>query len=193
MSGRPVDKEARWDVPFPYGYTAAIDSMGTIAAPLLAGFSVALAAVVLTTPSSFHWHNACASLLTGAMLALIATVQFAFRARQYAVTPADLEVWWSTDAEAGTRSVLRRTQRYHKREFERWSNRARMAYNAGLVLFLAGVVAMLAPHKMAGMSLGRLLPPGLATVGLLIELGWIATTAHQADVKNWPEEPGPEF
>jgi hypothetical protein len=132
-----VDNEGPgWDVPYPYGQAAAIDSMGGIAAPLLAGFSVTLALLVISTPQAFRFVNATLALLLVAAFALIAALQFTFRARQYAVSPSQIVEWWP-DAESDERlQELRHEQREHRKEFTRWANPARYAYNVGILCFV---------------------------------------------------------
>jgi hypothetical protein len=49
-----VKPEARWKPPFPVGYAAAIDSVGSVAAPLLASVSAALATLVVPNEEAFR-------------------------------------------------------------------------------------------------------------------------------------------
>jgi hypothetical protein len=140
-----VCSETRWQVPSPYNYPAAIDSMGTIAAPLLASVSLALIAVVLTGASSFRWVDAALFLLVIAAAAFIATVEFSFIARQYAVTPSDLELWWPDHDVPERRDRLRAIQRFHRIRFTRWADRARNAYNIALLALILGVTVLLIP------------------------------------------------
>lgn len=57
-----------WSVPKPYGAPAALQSAGTVAAPLLAGFSFALVGLVLTSPERIRWPDATLVLLTASGL-----------------------------------------------------------------------------------------------------------------------------
>jgi hypothetical protein len=63
MSAPVTPSRSPWDVPYPYGQSAAIDSMGGIAAPLLAGFLVTLAVFVMSTPQTFRWVEPTLALL----------------------------------------------------------------------------------------------------------------------------------
>jgi hypothetical protein len=187
--------EPRWSVPFPYGYAGAIENMGLVAAPLLAGFSITLAALVITNAAGFYWTNAILFLLVGATLALIASVQLTFRARQYVVTPSELEEWWADHEDAGRRALLRREQRYHRREYRYWSTRARYSYDAGILLFLAGISALLVPPGgVSDASNGRLAAIALAFAGLLLEaLSVIRTNFFTESTVDLPPESGPEL
>lgn len=188
-------QEPRWSVPSPYGYTGAVEGMGSVASPLLAGFSITLAVLVITNATAFRWVSATLFLLVAATLALIATVQFTFRARQYVVTPSEIEEWWPDHQEPGRRELLRREQRWHRREYESWSSRARYAYDLGLLLLLLGIAALLVPASgLHYASNGRLAAIALALAGLAAEAAWIVrTTIWRPAIRNWPPPPGPEL
>lgn len=181
--------ESRWNAPFPYGYPDAIDNMGSISAPLLAGISIALAAVLLTgSDGTFRWLHAALFFLVLATCGLVATVQFTFRARQFVVTPDELEAWWPNSAEPGQRLTLRRIQRYHRVQFETWAWRARFAYNVGILAFALGVTAMLAPPRLSHQSLGELAPAGVAAAAFLMECLWmLRTTLRTQAISEWPD------
>jgi hypothetical protein len=136
----PPGPETRWQAPLPYGNPAAIDSMGTIAAPLLASVCIALIAIVLTSTAAFRWTNATLLLLVVAAGSFVATVECSFIARQYVVTPSDLEDWWPDRDVPERREMLRREQRYYVSQFRVWSGKARLAYNVGVLALSLGVV-----------------------------------------------------
>lgn len=160
----------RWDAPFPYGFPAAIDSMGSVAAPLLAGFAVTVATLILTNPDVPRWPNPTLALLLVAAFLLGASVQFTFRARLFAVTPADIEVWWPEPDEWQVRR-MRQEQRYHRARYRVWSHRGRVAYNAGIVSFLVGITCTLIPHGQV--SDGRLAVIALAALAAAAEAVWV--------------------
>jgi hypothetical protein len=184
--------EPRWDVPFPYGYAAAIDSMGSVSAPLLAGFSVTLAVFVIQSGHAFRWATASLLLFVSAALALIAALQFTFRARQFAVSPPELEAWWADAGSPARREMLRREQRYYRRQHGRWATRARRAYSIGILSFLLGVPALLVPS--GGIHPGRLAVISLALLGCAGEIAWIVQTElADSQARDWPPPPGPEL
>jgi hypothetical protein len=169
----PPGPETRWQAPSPYNYPAAIDSMGTIAAPLLASVSLALIAVVLSSASSFRWVDAVLFLLVIASAAFIATVEFAFMARQYAVTPSDLELWWPDHEVPERRDRLRSIQRYHRGQFKLWADRARNAYNVALLALILGVTVLLIPKGNIGHANGfRVLAVVLLAAAFVAEFVW---------------------
>lgn len=107
------------------GYRRSIDSAGTVAAPLLAGFSLTLLVLLLpdlgTTSTTVHVGaigrvkteshgfsaipDVAAMFLLVAGLLLIGSVQAAISMRLYSHTPADYEEWYPEyfrEGEAGT-------------------------------------------------------------------------------------------
>jgi hypothetical protein len=73
----------KWRKPTPLGYANAIDSVGGVAAPLLAGFSLASVIVISDDAENFRWSGAAILGFTIAAVALVGTVQCGFNARQY--------------------------------------------------------------------------------------------------------------
>ena len=71
-----------WETPDLYGEAEALNSMGTIAAPLLAGFSLAAMVQTLTiTTSAARWPDAALVLFMLAAVLFVATLQAMFWAR----------------------------------------------------------------------------------------------------------------
>lgn len=183
--------ESRWQPPFPVGYAAAIDSMGTVAAPLLASVSAALATLVISNEQAFRSPVPTLFLLVGATLSLIAAVQCAFRARQYSVMPSDLEQWWPISDAAGI-YLRRQYQRYHSERHLRWAGAASLAYNIGLLCLLFALALLTMPRGHLGASPGHLAVVGLAFFGALSELAWIGYTYFHKEPLRLPEV-GPEW
>jgi hypothetical protein len=170
---QPSQHQPGWDVPSPYGQAAAIESMGTAAAPLLAGFSITFATLILTSPERFRWVAVTLVLSVVATVALIAALQFAFRTRTWAVTPSDMEQWWPDAQDPARHAELVHEQRRHHANYRLWSKRARFSYNAGIVTFLAALTTALIPP--GHITSGRYLAIGLAVLGTLAEAAWIVT------------------
>jgi hypothetical protein len=140
-----------WVTPILYGEAEALNSMGTIAAPLLAGFS--LAAVVLTVtikPSDARWPDAALLLFMLAAVVFVTSVQAMFWARQYQANPSEILAWWP-DAERSERlERLRDEQKWHAAGFRMWANRARAAYGVGLLCLLAALTILAVPPESHG-------------------------------------------
>ncbi|MBD0329640.1 MAG: hypothetical protein ICV64_06010 [Thermoleophilia bacterium] len=146
-------------MPFPYGQAAAIESMGSIAAPLLAGLSATLAVLVIDNREEFRWPGLALFLLVAAAMFLVAAIQLTFWARRFAVTPDELRMWWPHLSDDDTE--LRWEQAFHRRRQETWARRARIAYNGGLLSFLGALtVAMVPPGCVIGYRPTRARPRG---------------------------------
>src|ERR1700733_12727628 len=84
-----------WAFPGPLGYLESIQAAGSVAAPLLAGASFTLVALVLQSTTPFgRWQNLALLLLVGAGLAQVFAVQSVVWTRRYMVTPDDLRQWY---------------------------------------------------------------------------------------------------
>jgi hypothetical protein len=133
-------------MPGPLGYSAALENVGSTAAPLLAGFAFTLIGLVVQSSTALAQPSLALLLLVVAALFLIATVQLAFHARQYYLPPGDyLSLVQMTPDNGLEESDLRR-------EYSDWLIRhgklldwARAAYNAGIVFLLAAVTVVLIP------------------------------------------------
>lgn len=187
MSASP---KPRWDVPGSYGYAGAIETMGSVSAPLLAGLNVALAALVIVNASDFHYTNLTLLLLLSATLALISTVQFGFRAKQFETTPSAIEEWWPDHADDERLRQLRAEQRYHSRMYSLWANRARRAYNVGIACSLLGTAALLVPvGGFENATDGRLAVIAVPLLGFVGEIAWTVYTQIEVsrEIPDWPK------
>src|SRR4051794_3488923 len=79
-----------------YGSVGAIESMSSVASPLLAGGAIALAGVVIQQADALLFPGITLTGLTIAAVTLILAVQFGFWARQFAVTPNEIAQWYPT-------------------------------------------------------------------------------------------------
>jgi hypothetical protein len=181
--------ETRWKPYRPYSYPNALDGMGAIAAPLLASVSIALVAVALSSASAFRLVSGALLLLVFAAAAFVAAVECSFIARQYVVTPSQLEEWWPDFRDQRRLDLLRREQRYFKDRFKLWSNRARCAYDAGLLGLGLGVTALLVPQGQIDFL--RVCAIGLAAAAVVCEAAWIVNTRTRQSQPVLPEI-GPE-
>jgi len=162
-----------WKVPGRYGYSGAIDGLGSIAAPLLAAASVMLLGLVLTLGSSLRWSNAALPLLVASSFAFVACVQFTVWARQFIVTTSQIAEWWPSGP-AIDDPELRWEQRFHDARFSVWAKRSRWAYNLGILCLLAALPVMLAPRaRLSDIEPVRLAAIALASAALVAEAVWI--------------------
>jgi hypothetical protein len=139
---------------------------------LLAGFSFALIGLIVPDASKYRMADTGLSLIAGAAIAFIASVQCAFWARQYAVTPTDLEAWYPVGEVSREERVGR--QKQHRLAFLRWNHRANQSYRIGLLLLLSGTAVVLVPP--GSVEAGRLTAIAIVGAGFVGELLWIFST-----------------
>lgn len=164
-----------WETPDLYGEAEALNSMGTIAAPLLAGFS--LAAMVQTlaiNTREARWPDVALLLFMLAAILFITTVQAMFWARGYQTTPQEIKEWWPDADDHERLTLLRRAQRRHAAGFRMWSNRARVTYSAALLCLLAALTILaIPPQHYEQAPFWRWLAAAVGAAVLLIEIFWI--------------------
>lgn len=165
-----------WLTPTKYGAAEAVISMGTIAAPLLAGFSLAaFVQVFALSANDVRYRDVAALLLLLAAVSLVLAVQATFWARQYQVTPDQLKEWWPDAAEQDRLEMLKTEQAQHAASFNTWARWARIAYNFGLLCLLAGLTVLAIPPASAN-------PPalwaavGVGAIAFALELSWVVAS-----------------
>jgi hypothetical protein len=161
-----------WRHLYPYGHQDATESAGTIAAPLLAGFSVTLIAQLVSSGDKIRWADLAFFLLTGAVVMLLAAVQCSFWARQYVATPSDLEAWWPDLNHPVRWKQVRSEQWAHERVYQLWALRFRLTYRGGILFLLAAVPVLLVPEGSIGIFRGMAI--ALAVIGFFGEVIWVA-------------------
>lgn len=169
--------DPRWEKPAPLGYAASADAAHFVAAPLLAAGALALLGVVAADHDKFRLPEAAMLVLTLALIALVASIQFGFQARQWLYSAADVTAWWGEQDLPEREEKLRRDQ---QADFERWrrhNHRAVTTYNGGVTLLATGVAMCLAPpvNASAAGSVTRWLACALAGLAALAELTYLLT------------------
>jgi hypothetical protein len=137
----------KWRKPRPLGYGNAVESVGSVASPLLAGFSLASVIVVSDDSANFRWPGATEFALVAAAAMLIGAVQCGFSARQYLWSGADVRDWWPDMQEGSAReTILREQQTLAFDRWKIWSMWMRITYNFGILALLAGLALALPPQ-----------------------------------------------
>jgi hypothetical protein len=172
-----------YEVPPLYGIHGAFDNVGSIAAPLLAGFSVTSMGLVLQVEKDLRWPSLALNFLALASIFFIGAVQFGFWARQYVFTPSDVIQWWPDADNPLRQQMIRREQLEHWHGFKLWTRRATSGYRLGIVSLLLGLSIMLVPKT--AMSVARLTAIAIVLLGLLFELLWI-TAQWLISTKRYP-------
>lgn len=172
MQPDPPEEGRPWKVPWPYGYPQAVDSAGSVAAPLLAGFSITLLGIAIASSTGMRWANEAMVALAAATGLLVFAVQAAFIARSFHVTPAELLGWWAEPDKNPGLAQLHQWQAEHKVNYDIWAARFRLSYNLGLVLLLAGVALCLVPPTV-GRNTPRWVAFAMMTGTVVFEGLWI--------------------
>lgn len=163
-----------WPAPADLGAQAALESITSIAAPLLAGFSATLGAVVVTDYDKVRWPGVVTIAAALAVILLIASVQFGAWGRRHQVTPGDYSTWFD-DVNEGSgdgRPYYVREMRRQNAVYRIYAARARWAYSIGIAVFLVAFGAALCPPTGAGQAEGRWVAAGLAWCAAATEVLW---------------------
>jgi hypothetical protein len=165
-----------WTFTGPPGYLESIQASGSVAAPLLAGASFTLVALVLQSATPFgRWQDLALLLLVGAGLAQIFAVQSVIWTRRYMVTPDELRQWFpddfTNDGERPTQWLVN-VQEFNDKRARKWADRTRTWINAGISLLLAGVAVGVVPP--GHISALRWAIVAVAWAGVAAEASWVA-------------------
>jgi hypothetical protein len=158
-------------MPGPLGYSAALESVGTSAAPLLAGFAFTLIGLIVTRSQAVAESNLALLLLVAAALLLINAVQFAFQARRHYIPPGDyLSLVQIAERDGLSEDDIRKSYERSLDQHVQWLGYARLAYNAGILLLLVGVtVVLIPPGRLADVAPLRLAAAALVLLGAVVE------------------------
>lgn len=172
---QPAFVPPKWRKPAPLGYGNAIDSVGSIAAPLLAGFSLASVLLVADDAANFRWPGGAVLALSVAAVLLIGSVQCAFNARQYLWSAADVADWWpDMKADSPREQLLRTEQERAFRKWDVWVQWTRLTYHTGIVALLAALGVALPPQNGSSPEGAlRWAAAGVAFAGCAGEVAWI--------------------
>jgi hypothetical protein len=162
-----AEQQPRYEAPWPYGFPSSIDSAGTVAAPLLAGFSFTLVGLIVPKAEAVRWPGVALCLLIGAGIGFVGAVQCGFWARQWIVGPQQLGEW---HPEYGPERHVA-IQRLHLQGFSIWAARFSRVYRLSILLLLAGVAVLLVPSGVIGVS--RWVAIAIAIAGCLAETLWL--------------------
>jgi len=165
----------KWSKPRPLGYGNAVESVGTVASPLLAGFSLASVVVVSDDSTNFRWPGAAVFALVVAAVMLIAAVQCGFNARQYLWSGAEVREWWPDMKDDSDReAVLSEQQALAFHRWDVWATWMRITYNFGILALLLGLALALPPqHDTDAQASWRWAAVGLAFAACAAEVCWI--------------------
>lgn len=158
------------------GYHESLRGFGGIVSPLLAGFSLAAIATILTTrrhdlPPLSSWAVAA---LTVAVAFLLFAMQTAILSLNQNSSPSDI-LSWRPEATTSEHELTaaRAAQAADKREMERLGRLSFAAYPGGLIAFLLGLALLLVPRHWGAPSI---LAVAAAAAAGALEVWWLAAT-----------------
>ncbi len=134
-----------WRPKYNLGFPQAIELTTSIAAPLLAGFSIALIGVVAQASEHFRFPGTCVLFLAFAAVMLLVCVQCGFWARQYLTTPSETKNWYDDIDYVTQADAIKSKQRGNAAGYQAWISRARWSYQFALLSLLLGVAVLLMP------------------------------------------------
>lgn len=165
----PSPGEGLWGrLRFPFGYAAAIDELGTNAAPLLAGFAFALIGLTVDKRDALGEADLALLLLVVAGIALVSAVQLNFVARSFHFSPGEyFDLRKLAEEEGIGAETVEGMARSYLAQARRWATWSRLAYNVGVMVLFFGVAATLVPAT----GLWHMAPLRAAAVGLVAAAG----------------------
>jgi len=150
-----------------------MDSSSTVATPLLAGFALTMATIVITNADKFRWADWVLAHLTIAVVSLVMCVQAAQWTRTFRVRPWEVAEWWP-EMDSSKQAILIDELVNHDERRQLWGGIQTWTYRIGVVFLLAGVAAALVPPTRAGdISLARWIAIGVAGLAFVAEVAWV--------------------
>ena len=181
QGGRPeLSRDITWKLLKPYGQSAAMQSMGSVAAPLLAGFAISTALLVLQVYSSLKWPDTALAFLMLASILFVTSLQASFNARRFYVPPDEWVEWLNLTTTDARHRQLENNLAGMLPHHDRWIEAARVTYNVGIIVLFAALAVALVPES--DPTLWRKLAIAIPALGAVGELMW--TVAGQVALWN---------
>jgi len=161
-----------WTRPGSLNYPESLRGFGSVVCPLLAGFSLAAIATIVTSGNQPPLAAGAVAALAAAVGLLLFAMQVAILALARNSSPSDI-LMWRPEATVSEEELqhARAVQAADLAETTRLGWLSFRAYGAGLVAFLLGVVLLMIPDRW---NLGWAIGLGASSGALLIELWWLA-------------------
>jgi MFS family permease len=157
-----------------YGASAAVNAVGTVAAPLLAGFSLTFVGQLLGGQSGPRWPDLTLLLLIIAGLAFIGSLQCALRARQWDATPKDISDWWpNSESDKDLQIVLYQQQAMLKGTHEVWATISILFFHTGIISLFVAMATLLVPSNGSTITPLRTISIILIASAAVVEFGWM--------------------
>ncbi len=166
----------KWRFSYPMGYVDAYRATGTVAAPLLAGFTLASIIVMVTAERQPLLSEWATFAFVAAATKFVFSMQFTYCGLLYAAPPSEREaVMPRRLGEEPTPSEFAKALRVQYQDDQiqrRYFNRAGLLYNLGVAAYLSGLILVLIPVRWSAAVITAIV--GVA-IALLVELLWLAS------------------
>lgn len=160
--------------PYRHSLQDSLDAMAGVAAPLLAGFSIAFIGLVISSAPAFRWPGWTLLSLTVSGLLLITAVQGGFWVRHYRPDVANEDrLSWNLALP----------------EYQRWLRVTRWAYNSGIALLLLGLALALYPRAHDPAAPWRVVAAVVAGAAAVGEIVWALLARRSVLGTSRPPEP----
>jgi hypothetical protein len=160
-----------WKQPGHLGDLELAKGMGGIASPLLAGFSLAAIATVVSADKPPPLTGLALASLAAAAGLLLLSMQCAFHAAKYGIPPdVRLTAWPEAMLDERVLQRLREEQAQDHVLARRYRERARFFYNVGLLAFSVAVALLIVPTSW---SVARIIAFAIAILLCIVELWWV--------------------
>lgn len=161
----------RWQARYPLGTTDAFRSMGTVAAPLLAGFAFTTLVILLTAGTTIRLAGPATFALALATTMFILCIQLTFTGLLYSAPPAERTDWQpraTTDSQTAERVML--VQRKDHQLQGHYLARSRLTYDVGVVSLISALLALVTPTQWLSWRGAAFL---VVAASLAVELAWV--------------------
>jgi len=167
----------RYDVPYYYGGPKAIESISSIAAPLLAGGAFAFIGIVLQQQDALRYPGVVLLISLAALLALIFAVQCGYWARQHSVMPWEIEQWWPDLPQQARLQRVRADWWQERADYLVWARRARLLFGAGVTLVWLALCVATLPIAADREFILRWIAASFCLVASILEAVWLMVSS----------------
>jgi hypothetical protein len=152
-----------------------MDSVGTVASPLLGGFALASVVVISDDSRNFRWPGAAIVALAVAAILFLGALEASFNARRFIWSAADVKAWWPEIAiGSGDEDLLRVEQSESFDLWVKWATWARRMYNVGVLALLLGLGSAIPPPPGRQVQAAlRWCATGVVFAAFIAELAWV--------------------
>ncbi|MFF3563314.1 hypothetical protein ACFYXS_25025 [Streptomyces sp. NPDC002574] len=161
--------------PIPLGYGRAAKEAQSIAAPLLTAAALSLAGVVAGADgAAFRWPGITLLVLVTTSVALVASIQLSYHARQYLYSRQDIDDWYQPEYRTDTPAydLLCDWQLKDYRKWARFNRRGLACFNAGTILLGAGVALALLPPEIGRQAEWRWAAAAIVIAATIADMAW---------------------